>query len=89
VFGIRVVGLGAIPSLLGQTHPQNVRAAFSSVAWKDRASTPFGSSVNLPNERGNERPTGFGILFHQTLEADRDLMDYWVGNSSSSLASSP
>jgi hypothetical protein len=41
--------------------------------------------VNLPNERGNERPTGFGILFHQTLEAE----DYWVGNSSSNLASSP
>jgi hypothetical protein len=26
-------------------------------------------------ERGNERPTGFGILFHQTLEGDCDLMD--------------
>src|SRR5680860_1117718 len=26
-------------------------------------------------KRGNERPTGFGVLFHQTLEGDRDLMD--------------
>jgi hypothetical protein len=26
-------------------------------------------------ERGNERPTDFGILFHQKLEANRDLMD--------------
>ena len=26
-------------------------------------------------ERGNERPAGFGVLFHQTLEGDRDLMD--------------
>jgi hypothetical protein len=24
---------------------------------------------------GNERPAGFGVLFHQTLEGDRDLVD--------------
>src|SRR5215467_3046899 len=26
-------------------------------------------------ERSNERPAGFGVLLHQTLEGDRDLMD--------------
>src|SRR6476646_11467493 len=26
-------------------------------------------------ERGKERSAGFGVLFHQTLEGDRDLMD--------------
>jgi hypothetical protein len=27
------------------------------------------------HERGNERPAGFGVLFHQTLEGYRELMD--------------
>jgi hypothetical protein len=26
-------------------------------------------------ERGNERPAGFGVLLHQTLQGDSDLMD--------------
>src|SRR5215510_6560243 len=26
-------------------------------------------------ERGNERPAGFGVLLHQTLQGQRDLMD--------------
>jgi hypothetical protein len=78
--------------------PQNFWAAFNSVAWKDRASTPLGiagepaeapraikeahcrqpASGLTEYECGHERPADFGVLFHQSLEGDRDLM-YGIG----------
>src|SRR5205085_1236435 len=57
----KVAVLLLVPAV-GARPPQNLWAESSSVAWKDRASTPLGSPVNLPRRCAQSKKPAAGKL---------------------------